>query len=118
MRKAKEYVFEFEQAGRTPEAAGKILYEMLGEVAELAKLRKATSNSSMFAILNEIDDKWGAFITQAKIPQCRYTFRTLQLTQFEQVYWLWVSAFPNKLVPAPYELGHAQTDLGLHEIAS
>ncbi|OHA25851.1 MAG: hypothetical protein A3C06_03315 [Candidatus Taylorbacteria bacterium RIFCSPHIGHO2_02_FULL_46_13] len=118
MKKAREYVLEFERAGRTAKAAEMVLCDMLGEVAELAKLRKAERSSSMFAILNEIDDKWESFVTQAKIPQCRYAFGSLQLQQFEQVYWLWVNAFPNKRVPAPYELGHAQTDPGLHKIAS
>ena len=117
MKRAKDYVAEFEEAGKTEAAAHQILMAMLTEVHELIDKRKAKETAAILAILNEVDDKWRSFVTKAKIPQCQYTFRSLHLRDYTRIYFEWILAFPAHRLPLPTELGlSSQCDLGLHKI--
>lgn len=67
--KAKEYAERFKAQGSTIEAAGTVVFDMLMECKNLASLRHVRSDEGMVSILNEISDRWKAFVRQAG-PLC------------------------------------------------
>lgn len=58
--KAKDYAEKY-KANPTLQCTGEIAVAMLVEVGEIAKVRHATTNEALIAILNEMINKWRAF---------------------------------------------------------
>ena len=113
MKKVKELTSQYSAAGKSTDAAVLILREIVGEIPELVRARNAQRSDAMLAILNQGDDRWIAFVNQAKIPEFRYAFRSWQLKFSPEVYFIWIQTFPGRELPHPSVLGHSQTDTGL-----
>jgi len=63
--KAKEYVERFKKEGSTAKAAFNVAFDMLAEVKTIGETRRVRSNEGFFAILNEMSEKWKAFVRLA-----------------------------------------------------
>ena len=61
LMKAKEYAEKFLK-NPTSKTVGEIGNAFLQEIGTLQKQRKAQSNGACFAILNELEQKWKAFV--------------------------------------------------------
>ena len=59
--KAKEYATRY-KLNSTQEELGKIAFDMLMETKELIEKRHAKNNPALFAVLDEIDNKWRRFV--------------------------------------------------------
>lgn len=59
--KAKEYA-EFYKENPTPERLKGIIKDFMAQLVPLAEQRHAQTTAAFCAILNELDDKWRAFV--------------------------------------------------------
>lgn len=64
--KAKEYAERYIKEGKTLESLEKILMDFYQESVSLVKSRGVKTNSALFAVWDEIDQKWQAFCNKLK----------------------------------------------------
>lgn len=68
--KAKEYAARY-LADPTDETLGKVAYDMLMEIEQMGRQRGVKLDAGFFAILNEIDNKWRAFVRLTNVGYLR-----------------------------------------------
>ncbi len=102
--KAKEYAAHFKSGNQTNEVLAGIVSSMIGEVHAIAQARNAKSNSAVLAILNELSQKWQAFIKEVEKYNKNHGirpdgFENMIKKIFPDVYFEWKerSAFLQKL---------------------
>ena len=70
MKKAKEHLIQFkyeEELEGFDKAVYKLVITLMGEVTELSKIRKSSTNATMISCIKEIDMKWRSICS--KEPQ-------------------------------------------------
>ena len=91
MKKVAQFVETYGKASDKVEALKSILLEMLGDILELTRVRRAESNAAMIAILEEINTRWESFA--AKFPELRRDgFIEFQKKKFPEVHSIWMQA--------------------------
>lgn len=95
MKKALEYAAEFTSAEDKRKAIWEILLALQEETRELIRARSARSNSALFAILNETDDKWRSVVRQTEgVNPKGFAFFISQT--HPATYMLWINEFPGR----------------------
>ena len=61
MKTAEEYIREFQDSTHHSKTLGKIALAMLGEIAELVRVRHIQTDEALFLIVGEIEKKWKLF---------------------------------------------------------
>lgn len=91
MKKVAEFIETYRKASDKAEALKSVYLEMLGDVLELARVRRAESNAAMIAILEEVNNRWERFT--ADFPELRKDgFIELQRKRFPEVHSIWMRA--------------------------
>ena len=91
MKKVAEFVEMYRKASDKAETLKNVCLEILGDVLELARLRRAESNGAMIAILEEANNRWERFA--ANFPELRKDgFIELQRKRFPEVHSIWMRA--------------------------
>lgn len=87
--RAKEYAEIYKQDNSM---LSKIAIDFLFEGRDLMKKRNVKTNSAALAILNELDDKWKAFVRLTNDPSIRHDgFRLLLKEDMPLVYEHWMN---------------------------
>lgn len=97
--KAKEYAQEWEAAGKSDEVLADIMFRMILEIQEIARMRRARSNDSMVSIIREVDKKWNAFARKFQGDVKPDAFRLVLLDQIPVTREIHHLVWPNKELP-------------------
>lgn len=118
MKKAKEYVADFQAADDKDGALAGVLIEMHQETVILMRQRGVRSNAGMLAIFNEVDDKFRSFARQVGEGVYRKSFAVVIGRFHPKVYLAWIRAFPGRAHGLPEAVrkphGSAKKKFTLH----
>lgn len=91
MKKVAEFVETYRKASDKGKALTSICLELLSDVLELVRVRRAQSNSAMIGILEEVNTRWERFT--ADFPELRKDgFIEINRSRLPEVHSIWMRA--------------------------